>query len=129
MRKQLITIGATMENITGQRIQKLRKQLKMSGTELGEKIGYTKTAISYWETGRVKVNDHALIKLAKFFNVTTDYLLGLDDSPRRIEYNEYHKAVLDEELVLLYEKGTNYNELEIELIKNFVRFIKTNSSN
>ncbi len=67
---------------SGQRIKKLRKKKKVSQQELSETLGYkTYTTVSKWESGTSLPPGKEIIRLADFFNVSTDYLLGLDDSP------------------------------------------------
>ena len=63
------------------RVKKLRKQRKLSQQELAEAIGLTQTAISSIESGIRTTTIEKLILLAKFFDVSTDYLLGLKDEP------------------------------------------------
>ena len=63
------------------RVKKLRKQQKMNQQELGEALGLTQTAISAIESGTRTTTIEKLILLAKFFDVSTDYLLGLKDEP------------------------------------------------
>lgn len=41
--------------------------------------GVTARTVYNWETGRTVIPSDALIELAKYFKVTTDYLLGLED--------------------------------------------------
>ena len=48
-------------------------------TELANKIGVSPNTVSRWERGERIPNMDALISLAKFFNVTIDYLCGLED--------------------------------------------------
>ena len=63
------------------RIKTLRREKKMNQQELGEALGLTQTAISAIENGSRTTTIEKLILLAKFFNVSTDYLLGLKDEP------------------------------------------------
>ena len=63
------------------RVKKLRRQRKLSQQELGESLGLTQTAISAIESGSRTTTIEKLILLAKFFDVSTDYLLGLRDDP------------------------------------------------
>lgn len=60
----------------GEKLSYLRRINKVSQDELGKALGYTKNAISGWETGRTEPPIHIIIEIAKYFNVTTDYLLG-----------------------------------------------------
>lgn len=63
------------------RVKKLRKQRKLSQQELAEALGLTQTTISGIESGIRTTTIEKLILLAKFFDVSTDYLLGLKDEP------------------------------------------------
>ena len=72
-----------MENleIFAKRVKELRKQRRLSQTELGEVLGLTHKSISTIESGLRSTTIEKLILLAKFFDVSTDYLLGLKDEP------------------------------------------------
>ena len=63
------------------RVKELRKQKRHSQTELGEVLGLTHKSISTIESGVRGTTIEKLILLAKFFEVSTDYLLGLKDEP------------------------------------------------
>lgn len=60
----------------GSRINELRTSKGITQLELGVILGVGKTTISMYETNKSIPNNETLIKLAKYFNVTTDYLLG-----------------------------------------------------
>lgn len=53
---------------------------KMSQKELAEEIGVTQTQISRWEKDPLTMNSVNLVKVALFFGVTTDELLGVKKS-------------------------------------------------
>lgn len=116
-----------MDNITGIRLRKLRKEKKLTGEQLGKILGVTKTAVSYWETGRVKMDDQMMIKVADYFEVTTDYLLGRDDKRNRpttaydIDKN-YEK--LDPEIQQVFHDLANMSEEDLEFTKQFIKMIK-----
>jgi len=59
-------------------IKKLRQQQHMTQKELAERIGISKAMISAYETEMRYPSYDVLIKLATIFNVTTDFLLGLE---------------------------------------------------
>lgn len=48
--------------------------------ELSIKTGISQSAIAKWELDKTEPTASALITLARFFNESTDYLLGLDDN-------------------------------------------------
>lgn len=117
-----------MENITGKRLRKLRNEAGMTGDELGKILGCTKTAISYWETGRVKIDDVTLVKIAQLFNVTTDYLLGNDHLKKRsTEAHDYEQNIekLDDNVNIVYSDLAGLDDSEIAELKQFYNFIKS----
>lgn len=66
-------------NIIGKRIKELREQAGEKQEELGEMIFSSQTAISHYENGRIKPNVDTIAAIAKHYNVSADYLLGLTD--------------------------------------------------
>ena len=72
-----------MENITmekfASRLKELRLENELSQAELAAETGLTQVAITYWETEKRTPNARAIIILARYFNVSTDYLLGEKD--------------------------------------------------
>ena len=66
----------------GTRIKELRKEFGLSQVELAMRMEVTKQTISNWENENIQPSIDMLVGLANVFNVTTDYLLGLDDVPR-----------------------------------------------
>lgn len=61
------------------RLNELRTENKLSMKQLAQKINVTDGAISNWENDINEPKISYLIKLAKFFGVSSDYLLGLDN--------------------------------------------------
>jgi transcriptional regulator with XRE-family HTH domain len=61
-------------------LKQLREKEGLLQSELAKKIGIVPSAVSMYETG-VRIPDiNMLIKISKYFNVSTDYLLGLTSS-------------------------------------------------
>lgn len=65
----------------GRRLKKLRESADISQVALGKKLGMANTTLSMYESDNRQPDNDALIKIAKFFNCTTDYLLGLSQHP------------------------------------------------
>lgn len=68
-----------------EKLQLLRKQKDVSQLEVANYIGLTVGAYQNYENGRREANYETLTKLSKFFGVTTDYLLGLEEKKDPIE--------------------------------------------
>ena len=56
----------------------LRIEAKLGQVELAKKLDVSKGIISLWENGLREPNMTSLIAIAKFFNVSIDYLVGLE---------------------------------------------------
>ena len=63
----------------GEILKELRKERKMTQTELASHLCTTQDSISLWELGKSYPDIPTLIKIAKFFDISTDYLLGLEN--------------------------------------------------
>ena len=63
-----------------EKIRQLRRNFNLSQVDLAAKLGVTKQCVSNWENDNILPSIDMLVKLAKFFNVSTDYLLGLSSS-------------------------------------------------
>ena len=66
-------------NYLGQMIKTLRLEQNLSQRKLGEILGFSNQTVSFWEIGRLEPNIDTLIKIAQYFEVSCDYLLGLED--------------------------------------------------
>ena len=58
------------------RIRDLREDRDLRQSDLAQATGIDQRTISNYETGRSNPDSYALIKLADFFNVSIDYLVG-----------------------------------------------------
>lgn len=65
--------------MTENRIRELRRSHNMSQEVLGTIINTTQQAVSKMEKDTCTISTDLLISMAKYFNVTTDYILGLSD--------------------------------------------------
>lgn len=63
----------------GDRIKELRKEKNLSQIQLASQIGVSQKAIDYWELGTNEPKASYIIKLAKYFDVSADFLLGIDE--------------------------------------------------
>lgn len=65
-----------------ERIKELRKQHGLSQTELGKILNIAQNTLSAYECGRRDPDTETLSAIAKYFNVTVDYLLERTDAPK-----------------------------------------------
>lgn len=66
-------------SIFATRLRELRNEKNLSMKDLAKEINTSDAAISNWENDINEPKISYLIKLAKFFDVSTDFLLGLKD--------------------------------------------------
>ena len=66
-----------------ERLKELRKAKGLSQKSLGEAVGLSKRGIQNYELEANKPTSDIITKLADYFDVSTDYLLGCSDNPKR----------------------------------------------
>lgn len=62
------------------RVKELRANAGLSMDQLAKQLGVTKSRINMWENNGTVPRMAVLVELANYFHVTTDYLLGNDDT-------------------------------------------------
>jgi len=67
--------------LIGERLYDLRKDANLTQDELAEILNINKHSISSYERNKSEPPDSIKIAIAKYFNVSVDYLLGLSDFP------------------------------------------------
>ena len=68
-----------MKNIFGERLKELRLENGLGQVKLAEDLNVSKGIISLWENGLREPKLSNLITLAQYFQVSIDYLAGLED--------------------------------------------------
>ena len=66
----------------GDRIQQLREREGISQSALAEALGATRAAVNAWEMGISNPSMQSLVELSRYFRVSVDHLLGLEDTDR-----------------------------------------------
>ena len=67
----------------GDRLRELRQKSGVKQTAIAEMLGVLPRTIRFYESGKREPNIESIKKLAEFFGVSTDYLLGHSDNPQR----------------------------------------------
>lgn len=100
--------------IIGQRIKELRNELDITQNKLADVLGVTQDSISLWENGKRVPDTQYIIVLAKFFNVTSDYILSLSDDFSGVKFGHEGKVQewlnCDEQRVL-----SEYREKKVKM--------------
>lgn len=66
------------------RLKDLREDHDLSQKEIAELLGTNQQQISRWETGTQMMGVDKYVILARYYNVSVDYLLGLTDIPKKL---------------------------------------------
>lgn len=101
-----------------------RKAKGMTQAEVARAIGLTQNGYSYWENGKAKIDKDQLVKLAELFEVSTDYLLGVDPQPssnsvteddiKAAFFNGADPTLTPEERDAMWEDAQEYFRFKIE---------------
>ena len=68
----------------GERLANLRKDKKLNQKDLADQLGISVYTVSSYERENSAPDDEMKVNIAKFFNISLDYLLGLIDDERPI---------------------------------------------
>ena len=106
-------------NLTiSEKLKDLRKENELSLDELAEKTGLSRSALGSYEVNDFKDITHTtIIKLAQFYGVSTDYILGLTEN-REEGKSEIADLRLDDDTVRVLKSGAVNNRLLCEIIKH-----------
>jgi len=86
------------------RLKALRLQRKLTHQDMADLLGITRQGYSKYENGQSQPDIDTINKLAEFFNVTTDYLLGRTDHPNPPEQDDMPEELKDPELGLFFKE-------------------------
>ena len=103
MKKNQLMSDTYLPGDTRQRIQDLIKSRKITQAELAERVGLSSSTLSRYLQGRTaNLGDGFIIRIAKYFDVSTDFLLGETDIPERKNYDIEELGLSAETAKLLY---------------------------
>ena len=107
----------------GERLKELRKEKNLTQTDIAKIFNVTDATVSTWEVGKAQPSFDILMELAKYFNVSTDYLLGIieDDKPKI----EKLRQTLREAGIMV---GTDLSYDELNRALRIVEMMKENNN-
>ncbi|MGF9726960.1 helix-turn-helix domain-containing protein [Bacillus safensis] len=107
----------------GKRITTLRKKAGLTQVELAKKLNVTRSALSQYELGTREPNYDLLLKIADFFEVTVDYLIGRSDNP---DYKiiDDNKIESDPDLQIAFNAATDFSEEARKQTIDFINYIR-----
>lgn len=84
-----------IKQIIAKNLANLRKNKKITQTELADQFGYSDKAISKWENGDTLPDIQTLYQLCEFYNVSLDFLVSEQSFDEKIKYiNHLNKRVI-----------------------------------
>lgn len=101
------------------RIKQLRMEKNIKQDVLAKLLGLEVAGISKLETGRVPLKDEYIIKLADYFEVSTDYLLGKSDI-RKTNVRNQREIELDDIDIAFASGVKGLNDENKETLKNIM---------
>ncbi len=99
------------------RLRELRKQQKMSMRDFGKFFGLAESTISLYETGKRQPDNETLVKFAKHYGVTVDYLL---ENEQKKEPVIEHDRLFDENLDLFRKLPTEKKKQALDYLRFLV---------
>jgi transcriptional regulator with XRE-family HTH domain len=103
------------------RLQEIRTNHKISQKELAQSLQVSQQTIAKWENGKATPNPNMIAKIANYFNISSDYLLGLSSIPSPKEEETFLKISQNKDLLLLCRKVQNAPEEKREQITDMLK--------
>lgn len=91
----------------GERLKQLRQASNRTQQEIADLLGVSRSAYSHFENGRNEPDKDTLVKLANIFDVTTDYLLGRNKTPKWASKDQ----IIELDKVLESDAGMAYGDM------------------
>lgn len=113
----------------GNRIAELRNEKRLTQEELAHKLKITRAALSHYENNRREPDHETTQKIADFFGVSIDYLLGRSSDPTislKPETREFIDSLelADQEILQRFRLTIDGKALTSEEAKRFIAFIR-----
>ena len=110
-------------------LKNLRKEFGFSQKQMAEKLCISQQTYSDYENGKTEPNYDSIIEICKIFNVTADYLLGLeDDLGARTEGQEKKPSTLSAEERRLVEGYREINTAGKKLVMQTVETLRNTAA-
>lgn len=116
----------------GNRLKNLREERGLSQVELAKILNIANSTLSLYESGSREPNFEILKKIANYFNVSTDYILGRNEvMSSQIENKENHN--IDEKIMNLVkerftDKIADLTEEQQNKVLEYIEFLISKSS-
>lgn len=106
--------------VFGERLHNLRKGRSLTQSELGKILNIKNTSISMYERNAVMPTSETLLKIAQFFNVSVDYLIGNSEQVNGPEKRSVDEVIKDVE-VLFYNSGHDLTDEKKKMLSRIIK--------
>ena len=107
----------------GEKLRNLRKNSGITQADLAKQIGLSPSAIGMYEQGRREPDSETLVKLAKKFKVSVDYLVGVEQTRKFEKIDELAKKI-EKILRRKRKKSSKIEEFDDKTIEMIVNAVK-----
>src|SRR5690625_1180144 len=108
------------------RLKQLRKQENLTQQEMADFLGITRQGYAKYENNQSESDHDTIKKLACFFNVSTDFLLGFSEDPYIMKDEEFEKFILD--LRRWHKEGPKNKDEDVQRLKKIFEAYLNESS-
>lgn len=105
-------------------LKKLRREKNLSQKELGNKLGLAESTIGMYEQGKRQPDYETLLKIADFFEVTLDFLLGNPKDASSIKEKEATYSISDPDLQIAFKDASDFSEEARRQAIDFIEYLK-----
>lgn len=99
------------------RIKEIRLSRNIKQIELAKELKIAQGTLSTWETGKYEPDNESLKKLADYFNVSVDFLLGRSDIPNAANPVVANKDTLSQKKKDIIEKLMLLSDEDLEILE------------
>ncbi|MGG0017230.1 helix-turn-helix transcriptional regulator [Bacillus subtilis] len=105
-------------------LKKLRREKNLSQKELGNKLGLAESTIGMYEQGKRQPDYETLLKIADFFEVTLDFLLGNPRGGSSVKETGDSYNISDPDLQIAFKDASDFSEEARRQAIDFIEYLK-----
>ena len=102
-------------NSFNEKLRMLRKKIRYTQLEVAEKLEISDKSLSDYERGRAEPDIKTLIKIANFFNVSLDYLLGNKNKNEKLSFRSPYQNTQEFKKVIHIIDNVDFDKLNVIL--------------
>ena len=110
----------------GERLKCVLQDSDISQIKLAQELGYTQQAVNRWCNNITEPDNKTIVDIAKYLNVSTDYLLGNDSTSNNAIENELKEKEVLKRLLIKGGYMKDNEDLSNEELDKLIKFIINN---